>query len=255
MKTRKLGHGNCHLPRRRRGCVVPDVERRPASVQIADHYRERILAGELSPGDRLPSTMDLVEKWHVAKATATKALSRLQVEGAVYTTPRGTFVASDERIIQSPRPVRIGRGEHIALDEAGIVLAPNYVGELLGIEPGAMVIRRQEITTLRGKPRMLSVDWIPTSNVMAEAELLGELGPDGPVKVIATITGRRVTHAQDHLEGREADTREANALNIPVGSPILAGAHVWSDQEGVIIYGEWVMPPRRVITYSYEVTG
>ena len=79
-------------------------------------------------------------------------------------------------------------------------------------------------------------------------------GPGGPAEVIATITGRHVTHAQDHLEGREADTREANALGIPVGSPILAGAHVWSDKEGVILYGEWVMPPKRVVSYSYEVT-
>jgi GntR family transcriptional regulator len=233
---------------------MPDIQRPiPASVQIADHYRDRILAGELNPGDRLPSILDLAEQWHVAKATATKAVSRLQVEGAVYTTPRGTFVSSDDRVIRSPRPARIGKGEKVTLNEAGIVLAPNYVAELLGIEPGAMVIRREEVTTLRGKPRMLSVDWIPTGHVMAEAELLGPLGPDGAAAVIATVTGRHVTHAQDHLEGREADTREAAALGIPVGSPILAGAHVWSDTEGVIIYGEWVMPPKRVVSYSYEV--
>ena len=129
------------------------------------------------------------------------------------------------------------------------------MAELLGVEPGGMVIRREEVTTLRGKPRMLSVDWIPTGNVMAEAELLGPLGPDGPAKVIETVTGRQVTHAQDHLEGREADTREANALKIPVGSPILAGTHVWSDKDGVIIYGEWGMPPKRVVSYTYEVAG
>jgi GntR family transcriptional regulator len=89
---------------------------------------------------------------------------------------------------------------------------------------------------------------------MAEAELLGPIGPQGPARVIATVTGRQITHAQDHLEGREADTREARALSIPVGSPILAGTHVWSDQDGAIIYGEWCMPPRQVVSYSYEVT-
>ncbi len=102
---------------------------------------------------------------------------------------------------------------------------------------------------------MLSVDWIPTKHVMAEAELLGPATPDGPEHIIATVTGRHVTHAQDHLEGRESDTREATALGITVGSPILAGTHVWSDDDGVIIYGEWVMPPKQVITYAYEVTG
>ena len=97
------------------------------------------------------------------------------------------------------------------------------MAELLGIDPGSMVIRREEITSLRGRPRMLAVDWIPTNNVMAEAELLGPPTPEGPASIIETVTGRRVTHAQDHLEGREADTREAAALGLPVGSPILAG--------------------------------
>lgn len=242
---------------------MPDVQRpEPGYVQIANHYRDAILAGELSPGDRLPSINDLAEQWHVARETASKAISRLQVERAVYSTPRGTFVSSDDHItrtpgdlIRGPRPVRAARGETVELTEVGIVLAPNYVAELLGIEPGDQVIRREEITTLRGKPRMLAVDWIPTANVMAEAELLGEIGPEGPAGVIATVTGRQITHAQDHLEGREADTREATALGITTGSPILAGTHVWSDADGVILYGEWVIPPKQVVSYSYEVTA
>lgn len=241
---------------------MPDVKRpEPGYVQIANHYRDAILAGELSPGDRLPSINDMAEQWHVARETASKAISRLQVERAVYSTPRGTFVSSDDHITRTPgdrirgrRPAR-APGESVVLNEASIVLAPNYVAELLGIEPGSMVIRREEITTLRGRPRMLAVDWIPTGHVMAEAELLGPLGPDGPAHVIETVTGRRIAHAQDHLEGREADAREADALKLPVGSAILAGTHVWSDSQGVILYGEWVLPPKQVITYSYEVTN
>jgi GntR family transcriptional regulator len=241
---------------------MPEVERHePAYAQIADHYRNAILTGELSPGDRLPSITDIAEQWHVARATAANAISRLQVEKAVYTTPQGTFVSSDDHITRTPGDrirtrirARTVPGETVRLNEASIVLAPNYVAELLGIAPGSMVVRREEITTLRGRPRMLSVDWIATTHVMAEAELLGPIGPEGPAHIIATVTGRRVTHAQDHLEGREADTREAEALKLHAGTPILAGTHVWSDQEGVILYGEWVMPPKQVITYTYEVT-
>lgn len=242
---------------------MPDVQRpEPGYVQIANHYRDAILAGELAPGERLPSINDLAEQWHVARETASKAISRLQVERAVYSTPRGTFVSSDDRVTLTPGdriraavPGRAANGETITLNEAGIRIAPNYVAELLGIEPGSQVIRREEVTSLRGRPRMLSVDWIPTGHVMAEAELLGPPVPGGPARIIATVTGRRITHAQDHLESREADTREATALGIPVGSPILAGVHIWSDEAGVILYGEWVMPPKQVITYAYEVTS
>jgi GntR family transcriptional regulator len=241
---------------------MPEVQRpAPAYVQIATHYRDLILTGELLPGDQLPPINTIADEWHVSSATAAKAVGRLQVERAVFSSPQGTFVSSDDHItrtpgdrIRGPRPARIGRGEKVSLNEASIVLAPNYVAELLGIDPGSMVIRREEVTALRGKPRMLSVDWIPTRHVMAEAELLGPAIPEGPERIIADVTGRHITHAQDHLESREADTREASALGIPVGSPILAGTHVWSDQEGVILYGEWVLAPKLVITYAYEVT-
>ena len=114
--------------------------------------------------------------------------------------------------------------------------------ELVGIEPGGMVIRREEVTTLRGKPRMLSVDWIPTGHVMAEAELLGPLGPDGPAQVIATVTGRQVTHAQDHLEGREADAREAGGARIPSAARSSPGRTSGPTQTASILYGEWVLP-------------
>jgi len=240
---------------------MPDIERRePAYVQIANHYRNAILSGELSPGDQLPSISALAEEWHVARATAANAISRLQVEKAVYTSTQGTFVSSDDHLtrtpgdrIRGPRPVRAASAETVTLNEAHIVLAPDYVAGLLGIDSGSMVVRREEITALRGRPKMLSVDWIPTGHVMAEAELLGPPAPGGPAHVIETLTGRHVTHAQDHLEGRDADARESAALDLPSGSPILAGTHVWSDAEGVILYGEWVMPPKQVITYSYEV--
>jgi GntR family transcriptional regulator len=241
---------------------MPDIERRePAYVQIANHYRNVILSGELSPGDRVPSITEIADQWHVAKATAARAIERLTIEKAVYTSTQGTFVSSDDHITRTPgdrirgrRPGRAVTTETVTLNEAHIVLAPDYVAGLLGIEPGSMVVRREEVTALRGRPKMLSVDWIPTGHVMAEAELLGPPVPGGPAHVIETLTGRRVTHAQDHLEGREADTREAAALGILVGNPVLAGVHVWSDAEGVILYGEWVMPPKQVITYSYEVT-
>lgn len=241
---------------------MPDVERHePAYVQIANHYRAAILAGELEPGTRLPSITELAEQWHVARATAANAIGRLQVERAVYTSPQGTFVSSDDRItrtpgdrLRGPLPTRIASGETVTLNDASIVLAPNYVAEVLGIEPGSSVIRREEITTLRSRPRMLAVDWIPTGHVMAASQLLSDPTPEGPAHLIETVTGQRVSHAQDHLEGRAADAREAAALKLPVGSPILAGVHVWSSTNGVVLYGEWVMPPNHVITYSYDVT-
>jgi len=74
---------------------------------------------------------------------------------------------------------------------------------------------------------------------------------DDAVKLIEEATGRRVRHARDAMHGRPASAREANYLGLPVGDPILAGAHEWSDDEGIIEYGEWCLPKWQVIGYEY----
>ncbi|GAA0493824.1 GntR family transcriptional regulator [Streptomyces olivaceiscleroticus] len=77
-------------------------------LRIAGEIRRRIEEGELAPGDRVPSTRKIAEEWHVALATATKALNVLRQEGTVLAPPRvGTVVApaqgSGGRAARSPR--------------------------------------------------------------------------------------------------------------------------------------------------------
>ncbi|TYB95860.1 GntR family transcriptional regulator [Micromonospora sp. WP24] len=69
-------------------------EAAPASARISAELRRRIAAGELRPGDHLPSTRQLVRDWGVAMATASKALAVLRQEGLTETVPGvGTIVA------------------------------------------------------------------------------------------------------------------------------------------------------------------
>ena len=47
---------------------MPEVQRpAPAYVQIATHYRDTILSGELLPGDQLPPINTIAEQWHVSE--------------------------------------------------------------------------------------------------------------------------------------------------------------------------------------------
>ncbi|MFF8830621.1 TetR/AcrR family transcriptional regulator C-terminal domain-containing protein [Streptomyces sp. NPDC015131] len=67
----------------------------PPYLRIAADIRRRIAAGDLRPGDRVPSTRQIAQRWGVALATATKALTALRLEGAVEARPRvGTVVAA-----------------------------------------------------------------------------------------------------------------------------------------------------------------
>jgi GntR family transcriptional regulator len=245
--------------------MSPRIERvAPQYVQVADHYRRQIVDGELAEGAQLPSVRDLADEWSVASATAARAIGQLQVEGFVTTTPRGTFVQARHRAAGSPRDrlSRVRRGDALTaaaetehVNVAEMIVAPVYVAELLDLEAGSRVIRREWISILERQLHMLSVSWFPPELAGSVPELL-EARPihqGGPVARIEQVTGRRVTEARDYYEAREADTREANAIGVRVGSPILAGTYIWGDTDGVIEYGEFVLPAKRVISYSYDV--
>ncbi|MFI8765066.1 TetR/AcrR family transcriptional regulator C-terminal domain-containing protein [Streptomyces sp. R-07] len=70
----------------------------PPYLAIAAEIRRRVRAGELAPGDRVPSTRAITREWGVAMATATKALAALRQEGVVRVEPGvGTVVVEPAR--------------------------------------------------------------------------------------------------------------------------------------------------------------
>lgn len=67
----------------------------PPYLRIVNEIRGRIAAGQLRPGDRVPSTRQLTQDYGVAMATATKVLTTLRQQGLVTTRPgAGTLVAT-----------------------------------------------------------------------------------------------------------------------------------------------------------------
>jgi DNA-binding transcriptional regulator YhcF (GntR family) len=111
----------------------------PRYSRIVDELRGRIESGTLEPGDRIPSTRDIVEQWGVAMATATKVITQLRNEGLVSATPGvGTVVAEVPRTrrprIAQRSPARDGQ---VA---ARIVEAAIAVADAEGL--GAVSMRR-----------------------------------------------------------------------------------------------------------------
>lgn len=79
----------------------------PPYLRIVEDIRRRIDAGELRPGDRVPSTRRITREWGVAVATATKVLTRLQQDGVVQVLPGvGTVVAPAEPAAVARPPAR-----------------------------------------------------------------------------------------------------------------------------------------------------
>ncbi len=110
-----------------------------ASNQIAGQIRDKIKSGELAAGDRVPSTREIMRRWGVAMATASKVLSILKEEGLVRTRPgAGTVVAkaSSSRARVSAR----AQDTEATLTRERIVSAATAVADKEGL--GALSMRR-----------------------------------------------------------------------------------------------------------------
>ncbi|MFC5251201.1 TetR/AcrR family transcriptional regulator C-terminal domain-containing protein [Streptomyces nigrescens] len=88
----------------------------PPYRRIVDEIRRRIGTGELTPGDRVPSTRRITQEWGVAMATATKVLTTLRQEGLVRAVPGvGTVVAEPQPQSQSQSQPQPQRAAHSGL--------------------------------------------------------------------------------------------------------------------------------------------
>ncbi|MET8349507.1 MULTISPECIES: TetR/AcrR family transcriptional regulator C-terminal domain-containing protein [unclassified Micromonospora] len=82
-------------------------ESTPPYLRIVGELRRRIAAGELGPGDRLPSTRQIVREWGVAMATASRALTVLRQEDLVRALPGVGMV------VTGPEPTSAARGARV----------------------------------------------------------------------------------------------------------------------------------------------
>src|SRR5437773_2795612 len=66
-------------------------ERRDVYERLADELRQAIVSGQYQPGDRLPSTLDLMARAGVANLTVRGAYRVLVEEGLVEPVPKRGF--------------------------------------------------------------------------------------------------------------------------------------------------------------------
>lgn len=154
----------------------------PPYRRIADDLRRRIVSGELSPGDRVPSARRLAGEWNVALATATKAVGVLRQEGLLRAQMRvGTIVAPrrtkdpqrrSELIPKAPEP---GRQEVTRLRVIDTAIAIADAEGIAGLSMRA-VAGRLGVATMTPYRHVASKDEL----ILAMADrVLGDLDSSG----------------------------------------------------------------------------
>ncbi|SFW91832.1 TetR/AcrR family transcriptional regulator C-terminal domain-containing protein [Amycolatopsis australiensis] len=155
----------------------------PPYLRIAADLRRRINAGELRPGDRVPSTRALVREWGVAMATAARALATLREEGWVRAVSGSGTVVAD----RTPRKPPLGRDNLVRAavrlaDAEGIAaLSMRRLAAELGVGPMALyrhVPGKEELLRLMADaalgeaelPEPGPADWRPRLELAARAQ-------------------------------------------------------------------------------------
>jgi GntR family transcriptional regulator len=146
-------------------------------------------------------------------------------------------------------------GETSIVTAAQLVVPPVYVADVFDLDHGDQVVRREYVAGRSNVRVLFAVDWFPAQFAVLVPDLLSTAPGknDGLTARVLEATDRTITAARDDMHGRAADAREAAALGLAIGAPILAGATRWGDAAGIIQYSEWCLPTRLTIGYEYGV--
>jgi GntR family transcriptional regulator len=238
----------------------------PRYVQIADHFRQRIVSGDLQPGDEIPSERQLADEWSTSRPTVTKALDLLRREGHLGSRQgAGTYVLGPSRYHRGANAAygrSIETGRIYPLDQEAVILAavrdvaPPDVAEGLGVDEGADVVRRQRLTLRDGVPVELSTSWLDASFADRAPRLLeADRILQGTVAYVEHSTGRHARTARDRISARLATSEERELLQLPEPSAVLVTRHVVLDADIVPLeYAVSVVPPDAwTIAHEYPI--
>lgn len=223
------------------------LDRRPGApplyAQLAALLDERIMAGELGPGDQVPSEYELVAEFGVSRATVIKAFESLRTRGLVVREHgRGTFVR--DRRMERRLPELTGFSHHIRslglkpgqrlisfrripADDTDPVLAPFPVGMPL------VVMKRLRLTD--GQPTGLHQSAMP-AEIAAAAGVVEEAfqQPDASLYALLDAAGIVLATAQQSLRAVNAEPEDVEFLGIEPHAALMEVTRHSVDPNGVL---------------------
>jgi len=146
---------------------------RTLTAGLFDHLRERLLAGEWRPGQRLPGEHQLAAEYEVSRATVRTALRQLKSFGftvtrrgsGTYATATATRVRADLRRLESLSATIAACGQRPGMVYNSRTIRPGTPEEILRLElqPEEEVLATERSLTADDEVVAFSYDAIPRS--------------------------------------------------------------------------------------------
>jgi len=254
-------------PRSRASGAGSVPERTDVYERLADELRRDILSGRYKPGDRLPSTLELMERTGAANLTVRGAYRVLIEEGLVESVnKRGFYVRQPNAVIWRMNAGAQGRRRgaglldawtadvtaagrahreeiSVAIEDSSAMVMGAPVGERLGLSEGSRVLVRRKIRYTGPADDTHPSDADSLADEYYSYELvrdtpLASPGPADPVEVLTGI-GHKLRGHTDELRPRLATTEERRLLSLPQVSVVLElarTAHTADHEPAVLVH-------------------
>jgi len=204
----------------------------PLYVRVESLVRNRILNGQLQPGDKLPTEEDLVKQFGVSQITIRNALSNLERDGLIVRSrAKGTFVA--ETVPVRKKFIITNRVYNILEDAdryeiKNVDLQTLTIGETrnartvreffnLTNEDPICIVRRTRLW--KGIP-MYYIENILSPSI-AQHLTIKELGERHLLKILKEKIGISLDRGEMYIEAVPADPDVAETLKMQIFEPLI----------------------------------
>jgi len=257
-------------------------ERRDVYERLADDLRADIVSGKYRPGDRLPSTLELMERTGVANLTVRGAYRVLVEEGLVESVPKRGFYVRRHNVMTwhmnqarpSPKSgqalldgwevdaraagVEPVQDISVAIEDASVLVAGQPAADRLGLEAGSRVLVRHSLRFLRPPGESgLPAEAVSLADEYYDYDLvrdtpLASPGPASAFEVLAAM-GERLRGHHDELRPRVATSEERRLLALPQVSVVLELARTAHGDRGKPVVVLHQVRRGDGATYTYDV--
>lgn len=241
----------------------------PVQDQIAAYLRDGILDGEFPPGEALPSSRKLHEKFGAAAQTIKNAMEILDREGLVYTRRGAGVFAREHRqrtmtpaeyknppadggqyqwITAAERKGMTGRSELLDVEE---VVPPRLIRNALGLDDDGMAILRRQVMYLDDEPCELVEVYFPLD--LAQGTPIAEKRRiKGGAGRVLSEAGLPPLRCVDKVAARWPTPQQQRALKMPTKLPVLRQFRVTYSEGDRPIQAEFMIKAGHLYELEYE---
>ncbi len=210
----------------------------PLYVQVFDRVRDKIMRGDFPAGSLLPGEQEISRLFGVSRITVKRALNELATWGYVARQRgRGTVVTfnpaapvvvgSFENLFQSLK--EMGLATRVDLLEAAEEPASAGVAALLGLAPGAPVLRAVRLRKIEEEPFSYLITHVPGAIArLFDPAALASV----PLLQLLDEAGHRAVEAEQWITAVAAAPEAAKRLGLAPGAPLLRIQRVMRDESG-----------------------